>query len=153
MYKRQVLNNILVSPEQRLGSPAPNAITLASVEVARQELQVWLDTELFIATLSENWKPEEGLKAKALTDVFKQAQSAQASSVSLQAGLRELLLSVQSPVPMTVDSEGRLIISNKFEQVYTAKSLRRLNMNRAITRLLLRSFVNDKERILSLIHI
>jgi len=142
-----VLNNILVSPEQRLGSPAPNAITLASVEVARQELQVWLDTELFIATLSENWKPEEGLKAKALTDVFKQAQSAQASSVSLQAGLRELLLSVQSPVPMTVDSEGRLIISNKFEQVYTAKSLRRLNMNRAITRLLLRSFVNDKERI------
>ncbi|WP_413612291.1 hypothetical protein [Bdellovibrio sp. HCB-110] len=142
-----VLNNIFVDPEQRIDGYVPNALNLASVEVVRQELQVWLDTELFIATLSENWKPDEGLKAKALIDILQKAQKSEAPSAPSQAGLRELLLSVQSPVPITVDSETRVIISNKFEQVYTKKSLRQLNINRGLTRVLLRSFVNDKERI------
>ncbi len=129
-----VLNNVLVSPESRIKGYVPNALTLSSIEVVRQELQVWLDTELLVRTLSEGWKPEEGLKAKTLIDILVKVQKDTNSSVTLRAGLRELLLSVQSPVPLTVDGEGRVIISNKFEQIYTAESLSQLNLNRALTR-------------------
>lgn len=142
-----VLNNILVAPDKRIDGYVPNALNLASIEVVRQELQIWLDSELFISTLTENWKPDDGLNSKALIDVFKKAQQASGTTAPLQVSLKEFLLSVQSPVPITVDSENRVIISNKFEQVYTRRSLRQLNIYRGITRLLLRSFVKDKERI------
>lgn len=142
-----VLNNVLVSPERRLSGVVPNALTLSSVEVVRQEAQVWLDTELFIARLTENWKQDDGLKAKELINVLQKAAKDQKSSDLLKVGLRELLLSVNSPVPLTVDSKGRVIISNKFEQEYTYKSLNQLNLNRALTRVMLRSFVTDADRL------
>lgn len=142
-----VLNNIFVNPNQRIDGYVPNALNLASIEVIRHELQVWLDSELFIATLTENWKPEDGLNSKALSDVLKNAKKADTATEPLQAGLGEFLLSVDTPVPITLDSESRVIISNKFEQVYTKHTLRQMNLYRGITRLLLRSFVNDKERV------
>ncbi|HEY1079179.1 MAG TPA: hypothetical protein VGE46_03745 [Bdellovibrio sp.] len=143
-----VLNNIFVAPEQRIAGYRPNALTVASIEVVREEAQVWLDTELFILGLSENWHPEEGLKAKELISVLQLAGKGESSTPYLVKGIEELLLSVTSPVPMTVDQEGRLIIS-KFEFPYTRKSLRQQNINRGLTRLLLRSFVNENARITS----
>ncbi|WP_415061961.1 hypothetical protein [Bdellovibrio sp.] len=142
-----VLNNLMVAPEKRIDGYVPNALNMASIEVVRNELQVWLDTELFIARLTENWQPSEGLNTLNLIELLKKSQNAPSSTEHLEAGLRELLLSVQSPVPVTIDSEGRVIISNKFDQLYTQKSLRRLNINRALSRFLLRSFVTDKGRI------
>lgn len=144
-----VLNNILVSPEQRIDGYVPNALTLSSIEVLRHDLQVWLDGELYLARLSEGWRKGEGLSAKDVIKTFLKAQKEESSSAHLKVALNEFLLSVQSPVPVTVDDEGRVIITNKIELLYTANSLRKLNIDRGLTRLLLRSFVTEKDRIVS----
>lgn len=142
-----VLNNVLVEPKQRIAGVAPNALNFDSIEVLRHELQVWLDTEYLIVKTSEKWVPEEGFPAKDLLLFISQTQKNETSSKWLIEGLNELALSVNSPVPLTVDGEGRFIISNKSEQLYTQKSLRQLNLDRALSRLAIRSFVNNLDRI------
>lgn len=143
-----VLNNILVRPEARLTGAKPDALTLSSVEVARQEIQVWLDTEMMLAQLADGWGPDQGIKSSDLLRHLKKTQAnLDRNQTPLQAGMTELILSVDSPVPMTVDERGFLVISNKFEQTYTFRSLRVLNRIRAIARLLIRSFAGDLDRI------
>lgn len=143
-----VLNNMLLSPEARLAGQVPNALTFSSIEVARKELQVWLDAEMMFARMAEGWKPEEGLTGKDLLAVLKQNQlTLEASKEPLSAALKELILSVDSPVPLTTDSRGYAVISNKIEPVYTFGSLHNLNRNRAVARLLIRSFATDLNRI------
>lgn len=142
-----VLNNILVPPEQRLNGTVPEALNLTSVEVVRSELQVWLDAELFIAQLSEGWAPQEGLTAKDLIAVIHKKQKEDNTSQYLQMAIKEFLLSLDSPIALTVDSEGRVLITNRVEPLYTRLSLQHLNINRALSRLMIRSFVTEKERI------
>lgn len=141
------LNNILIFPEQRLSGSLPNALTMSSVEVVRQEVQVWLDTELYLSKLTENWRPDEGLKTKDLISLIEKEKKSLSPSSPLYAGLQEILITVNGPVAHTVDDSGHVIISNRFEQVYTAKSLRRINVNRSLSRLLVRSLAKDLNRI------
>ncbi|XGC79656.1 hypothetical protein ACES2L_09985 [Bdellovibrio bacteriovorus] len=142
-----LVNNILVFPEQRIKGTLPNALTMSSVEVLRQEAQVWLDTELFISKVVQNWKPEEGLSTADLISLLQKEKAQLNDTVPLYSGLHEIQLAVQGPVTHTVDEKGRLIISNRFEQLYTAKSLRQLNMNRSLARILIRSVSKDLEAI------
>lgn len=143
-----VLNNILTPPEVRIAGHQPDALTLTSVEVARQEMQIWLDAELMFAQMADGWKADDGISGKDLLDALKStSRSLDASNGPLLAAMKELLLSVDSPVPMTTNHKGFVIISNKFEQLYTHKSLRDLNRNRAVARLLIRSFATDMKRI------
>ncbi|WP_291516125.1 hypothetical protein [Bdellovibrio sp. ArHS] len=142
-----ILNNLLTEPERRVTGYVPDALNLSSLEVLRGELQVWLDTELFIAQTTENWKPEEGLLAKDLQELLKTTSLSAAPRSPLASGLYEFLLTVQSPVPLTVDSESRVVISNKFEQAYSAKTLRQLNLYRALSRLAVRSFTGSLDRL------
>lgn len=142
-----LVNNVLIMPEHRIAGVIPNALNFESIEVIRKELQVWLDTEYFIAKISDNWKPEEGISAKDLLATINKGQRSDGISLHLADGLRELALSVDSPAPLTVDSEGRFNISNKVDQVYTQKSLKQLNLDRAMSRIAIRSFVNEMSRI------
>lgn len=142
-----VLNNILVTPDRRIDGYVPNVLSWASIDVLRYELQIWLDTELFIAKLSEGWSPERGLNSAELIELLQKTQKEPEISFALLAGVRELILSANTPVPLTVNDQGLVFISNKIPLVYTAKSLRQLNMNRALARLLLQSFATEKARI------
>lgn len=142
-----VLNNFLTSPERRIDGYVPNMLSLSSIEILRDDLQVWLDTELFIANISDGWEAQRGLDPKSFIDILQKTQKEPDISRALQVGLRELLISANTPVPITIDDEGRVLISNKMSPIYTAKSLSQLNLNRAVARLLLRSFVSDKGRI------
>ncbi|MFM6928538.1 MAG: hypothetical protein ACKOX6_08740 [Bdellovibrio sp.] len=144
-----IVNNIMVSPEDRLGGSVPNALTRRSVEVVRRELQVWLDTEMFVAKLSRNWKSKEGLRPRDMVDAVEKAQDNSNSSAYLKEGLKELMFSLKTPSPLTIDSEGRLYISRRLQQVYDRDSLSQLNLDRAVARLLLRSFTGDLSRIRS----
>ncbi|MGZ3801046.1 MAG: hypothetical protein ACXVCR_02600 [Bdellovibrio sp.] len=142
-----VLNNLLVSPERRIDGYIPNALVISSIENLRQEVQVWLDTELFISKITDGWDSHKGFEVKALIELLQRNQVDPDISIPLQTGLRELVLSLNTPVPLTVDEQGRILISNKSEHFYTAKSLRQLNLSRAVSRMLLRSFVTEKGRI------
>ncbi|MGE5085338.1 MAG: hypothetical protein ACM3MG_03500 [Bacillota bacterium] len=144
-----LVNNIMVSPEDRLSGSVPNAINKKSVEVVRRELQVWLDMEMFVAKLSRNWREKEGLRPRDMMDVIEKAQDSSSSSSYLKEGLKEMMFSLKTPSPLTIDGEGRLYISRRLQQVYDHDSLSQLNLDRAVARLLLRSFAGDLSRIRS----
>lgn len=142
-----VLNRVLVTPERRLQGAKPNVLNASAVEVARQELQIWLDTQAWIAKQTENLKSSEGFRSSRMVQLLQNAKGSSSSSKALKIGTGELLLAVSSPVPMTVDSEGRLNISNREVHYYTAKSLTRLNMNRTVTRIAIRAFITSTQRL------
>ena len=142
-----VVNNVLIAPEHRIAGVVPNALNFESIEILRKELQVWLDTQLFIANLSVNWKPTDGISGSDLLAVINKGVKTLGITVHLADGLKELALSVDTPSPAVVDSAGRLYISNKLNPLYNQKSLQQLNIDRAISRLAIRSFVTDMDRI------
>lgn len=142
-----VLNNFLVTPEARIAGYTPNVFNANSVQVLRQELQIWLDAELYVTRLTQGWGPREGIKSEELIDTLTKAQGEDTTSSFLQAALREFLLSVRSPFPVTVDGQGHVIITTQSQPLYTAQGLRQLNLNRALSRVLIRSFATSQERI------
>jgi hypothetical protein len=144
-----VLNNVLVSPEDRLGGYVPNAITMHSVELLRDELQIWIDTEIFFAQLTRKYQSNQGLRPRDFADAVEKGRTHPDSSTALRTGLRELGPVVQTPAPLTVDAQGRMYISRELQQVYNQQSMSQLNLNRALARLMIRSFAGDLSRIKS----
>jgi hypothetical protein len=143
-----LLNNILNRTDSRLAGKVPNSLTLNSIEVARTELQVWLDMEIFIAELfQDKLVAKDGLSNKALLEAINDKIKDVQSGEYLRAALIELRLTAQSEVPMTIDSQGLLIITNKKTQYFDQVSLRQLNLNRMASRLAIRSFAGDIKRI------
>ncbi|MFS4457546.1 hypothetical protein [Bdellovibrio sp. HCB2-146] len=143
-----LLNNILNSPENRLAKKMPDALGLSSVEVARTEIQVWLDTEVFIARLFENATfAKDGLSGKALIEAIDNQLKDSMTPETLVAGLKELRLTAVTNVPMTVDPMSRLIITNQTVQYYDQISLRQVNINRLAARMAVRSFAGEMSRI------
>lgn len=141
-----VLNRVLVTPERRLNGAAPNVLNKAAIEVARQELQIWLDTQTWGLDITKDIA-NEGFGAARMVEFLRDAKGSRSSSPSLKIGAGELLLMVSSPVTMTYDKQGRLNISNRRTFYYNTRSLTQLNLNRTITRILLRSFVNSRDRL------
>ncbi len=142
-----VLNNILTTPEQRLAGKVPDALNLTSVEVLRQELQVWLDVEIFIAKNFEVLRVTETVSAADLLTSINIALKNDKIPGTLRIGLQELRKVVIGPVPMTVDAVGRLVITNHSLQAYDQKSAHHLNLNRAVSRILVRSLPGDLKRV------
>jgi hypothetical protein len=143
-----LLNNILNRTDNRLAGKIPNSLTLNSIEVARTELQVWLDAEIFIAEIFQNTVfAKDGLSDKALLAAIDAKLKDSQSGDYLRAGLTELRLTATSDVPMTIDPQGLLIITNKKTQYFDQVSLRQLNLNRMVSRLAIRSFAGAGKRI------
>ncbi|MNJ94666.1 hypothetical protein D3C87_123680 [compost metagenome] len=142
-----VLNNVLIDPAKRLAGVKPEALTLESIEVLRDEFQVWINGELFIATITEESGSDTGFTPDEVLKKLAYFGEQETSSKSMKIVVSELARSVKSTVPMTVDGEGRLIISTSLVQNYNSKSLRQLNLNRAIARLATRAFAKDEARI------
>lgn len=142
-----VVNNVLVEPKKRIAGSVPNALTADSIEVLRKELQVYLDAELFIAKLSQDWKPNEGITPDDFVELIGKASKSKGNSAALNEALKEFALMANTSSPLIVDSEGRLIISNRVAVSYTKKSLKQLNLDRAIARIAIRSFATDMDRI------
>lgn len=142
-----LLNNVLVAPEARIDGYTPNALTENSIEIVRREFQVWYESSLFIAQMTEPWKPEEGYYVADLLTVLKSSLGEEALSPALKSALQEFLLVVDSPVPMTFDGDSRVLLSKNAQPLFTAVSLRQLNLNRTVARILIRSFVTSKDRL------
>ncbi|QDK45974.1 hypothetical protein DOM22_12835 [Bdellovibrio sp. ZAP7] len=143
------VNNVLVAPEDRLGGYVPNAITMHSVELLREELQIWIDTEIFFAQLTRKFPANQGLRPRDLADAIEKGRTSPNSSAALRTALRELGPVVQTPSPLTVDAQGRMYISRELQQVYNQQSLSQLNLNRGLARIMIRSFAGDLGRIKS----
>ncbi|WP_413557549.1 hypothetical protein [Bdellovibrio sp. HCB209] len=141
------VNNVLVDPEDRIGGYVPNAITMHSVELLREELQIWIDSEIFFAQLTRKFDKNQGLRPRDFADAIEKARTNINSSAALRTGMKELGWSVATPAPLTVDAEGRLYISRQLQQVYNQQSMSQLNLNRMFARLMMRSFAGNVSRI------
>lgn len=144
-----LLNNVLNRTESRLAGKVPNSLTLNSIEVARNELQIWLDMEVFIAELFQKNTvfAKDGLSSQALLGAINDKLKDSQSGEYLRAALIEMRLSAQSEVPMTIDPQGLLIITNKKTQFFDQVSLRQLNLSRMVSRIGLRGFASEIKRI------
>ncbi|WP_413584593.1 hypothetical protein [Bdellovibrio sp. HCB274] len=141
------VNNVLVAPEDRLENYIPNAITMHSVELLRDEVQIWIDTEIFFSKLTRKFNKNEGLRPRDFAAAIEKARTNPDSSSSLREGLKELGYVVDTPAPLTIDEKGRLFISRELPQVYDRASMSQLNLNRALARIMMRSFAGNLSRI------
>lgn len=145
-----VLNNVLVTPERRLAGKKPNALNLSALEAARAEFATWIDAEILWVRAASGWtSPTYGYSASQLYNYLREVSGSRSSSDALKLAARELMLAVNSPYPIVTDERGFLRINNRVEQLYTFKSLRDLNRNRMVARLMIRAFSNDLDRIKS----
>ncbi|MEK2688285.1 hypothetical protein [Bdellovibrio sp. GT3] len=142
-----VVNNVLVSPEDRLGNYVPNAITMHSLELLREEVQIWVDTEIFFSKLTRKFNKNDGLRPRDFAEAIEKGRTNIDSSAALREGLKELGFAVNTPAPMTIDSKGRLYISRELAQVYDRASMAQLNLNRMLARVMMRSFAGNLSRI------
>lgn len=136
-----ILNRILWPPELRVKGSKPNGITPVSVETLRTELQIWYETEKFL--YSQTVTP---IKPKNLQAAIKNKLQSKISE-ELRAGLTELSLTTAGAVAQTVDDEGRLVITNIAKSDYDTPSVTRLNLNRLISRVLIRATTTDLGRL------
>lgn len=141
------VNNVLLPFDQRLAGKKSDAFTLSSIEVAREEAQVWLDAEKYFVDIMVTMKPGEGVTGKDFVTLMKGLKDDANASPALKVAALEFIQTIDSPVTMSVDTENRLLISSERFQVYDGNSLRKANLNRAVARLLIRSLAKDAKRI------
>lgn len=137
-----ILNRILIPPELRLKGVRPNGITPLSVETLQNELQVWYETEKFL--YSQTLTPMKPVNLQtAIKNKLKEAKI----SAALKTGLTEMSLIVAGNVQQTIDNDSRLVITNIAKPDYDLASVARLNLNRLISRTLIRGTTTSIDRL------
>lgn len=144
-----VLNNILTPAEQRLAGKPETALTLTSLEVARSELRIYLDLQVHFASLTQGWSPLRGMTRLEFYENLQKASRQQGNTSNFQTGLQEMLMVIDTPMAMTFDALGRVQISNRIEHSYNFETMSQINMHRALSRALIRSFITDSKRLTS----
>lgn len=142
-----VLNRVLVLPEKRLNGYVPNAFGFTSLEIIRFEVKSWIDTEKYLFSIFPNQRVS--YSPQIMLQTLSSAAARPGISESLKVGLSELSLAVQSNRSMTVNKDGYVQISEVKDYPYDRSSVSQLNMNRVLTRLLIRSYGSDLKKILN----
>lgn len=140
-----VLNRVLVTPKDRLlNHVKSSAFGLKSLQVLEEELNNWLDVEVFLRKLvpGQSQVSYAGLKENI---VFKLKEKK--LSVSMSTGLTEVQRNLLTNFPMTYDRKGQLIIDQKNPYTFDARGMSYLNLTRMLSRLILRSAGEDLQRI------
>lgn len=143
----KVLNRVLLPPDQRLEGKRPAALTTQSLEVLRFEAQVWLEMENFFVGLFPTG--QETYSQSRIEQIFIDKYKVPGLSKELNTGLKEMIYILDTSVPLTVNKSGYQIISAKLSQSYNQQSLSQLNLNRLVTRILIRSYGTSLSRILN----
>lgn len=139
-----VVNRLLTSPEQRIIGNLPQVLDQRSLDLALYEWKTWIDLEQFTASLFPNGgETYSAARAKkAYADKYKQV----GLSPTLNTGLKETIMALDTPIPMALDDRQRLIVEDR-SRPYNRASLGQVNMDRTIARIFLRAYVNDLSRL------
>jgi hypothetical protein len=141
------LNSFLNPPQRRLQGVRPNAFDKDSLDNLRFEVSTWLETEIFLRDLFGPTNQHNLLSAFELQKRIDEKIIEVQSVPTMFAGLTELKKVLSSSVPMIIDADGRLKLSAFLTPLYSAESVSRLNMTRAGSRILIRSYAGDMNRI------
>lgn len=122
------------------------SLDLKSIEIMKEESRLFFESEKYLVNVfleKPDWTSEELLK-KFQGEVKSLSQDSQ----FLKTSLKELAMILDNnSVTMTFDKMDRVIISAPQKTTYDINSLFFMNMGRAVSRLLLRSFGTDIHRI------
>lgn len=134
-----VFKKILIRPEKRLTGIAPSGLTQEATLIAKEEFRLWHENQKFMGVVFSS-APPAGVDAARLLRDLENAQPTVA--------LNELKMILQSALPLTYDEQGRFYISKR-PIPYSRKSTNWVNIGRALSRLLIRSYALDLKRVTS----
>lgn len=135
---RVVLKKFLVRPELRLAGRAPNGLSKEATRVARAEYGAWVKGQKLVERM---FGSQNGLTGpEILRHLRGQGQSLEA---------RELRMSMETPVPLTFDDDGRWYFSANRPVQYTPSTMYRINLARLIARLVIQGYAGEMSRITS----
>ncbi|MFZ4403243.1 MAG: hypothetical protein ACOYOK_04005 [Pseudobdellovibrionaceae bacterium] len=143
---RAWVKNVLTPPELRLQGLQNSSLNLNSIEYVRYEVNIYLQTERFIAGLFKK-SAVTSFSPKELLLIIDQELQKPTLDSSLQKGLVEFKNILDTPYPMILDEQKRLWIAGYQTYSYNLDSLSQLNLNRWISKVLVQSYSTDLLRL------
>ena len=145
VISKALVNKFLNPPEDRLNGVTPRGIDDRLLENLSNEFSVWSKLDLFFMDLYER-KQSSLLNGELLLEV-KAGLEKYKNDPHLMSGLNEMKLVFSTPIPMTLDNDGRVIISYGNEQRLSLQTLKQSNLSRLLVRLLTRAYGLNLNRI------
>jgi hypothetical protein len=136
---RVLFQKFLVRPALRLSGKVPDGLSAEATWVVRNELGSWVEGQNLISLLYNSVPGGEGLSG---SEILKYMQSVKETEV-----LREFKMSLNTPVPLTFDSLGRLYLSKSKPILYSRRSLAKINLARLLVRLVNNGYIGEQKRI------
>lgn len=134
-----LFQRFLLSPASRLNGNLPQGLTTEATKVLKSEFALWADGQSFVQSAFRQAPSRGGLTATQLLHLIEGQKPS--------AALKEMRLSLISPVPLTFDSLGRWYMSDPRPILYSRKSLDKINLARALVRLVTNGYAQSMDRI------
>jgi hypothetical protein len=131
---------VLIRPERRLQGDPPLGLTKEATSIIRDEFALWSEAQKFYEDEVFKAVPSGGQVLGA--DILRLLTAGNQSSVVRN----ELKAIFESPQSRAVDRQGRLVISSQ-EYPYTIEAVDTLNFVRLLSRLVVRSYSMDLNRV------
>lgn len=134
-----LFQRFLLSPASRLNGNLPQGLTTEATKVLKSEFALWVEGQRFIQSSFAQAPSRGGFTATQLLHLIEGQKPS--------AALKELRLSLISPVPLTFDSLGRWYMSDPRPILYSQKSLNKINLGRALVRLVNSGYTQSLDRL------
>ncbi len=140
-----IVNHFLNPTEDRLNGVKPTGINARLLANLGNEFNIWSRVDSFFMQIYERRKTP--LTAEEILIEIDAALGQFKDDPFLIAGLGEMKSAFQTPIPMPLDSEGRVIISYGKESRFSLPAVKQFNLNRMIVRALIRAYGLNLSRI------
>ena len=137
-----LFKNILNKPEDRLAKKILLGFNATALQVLATELKYWLENQISIAEIFA--VKSEYNKELLLSELSKKEKS---------DGLKELLRAVSANGLMNFNAAGYLKILTPENGAYHIEDLNKANLSRTLSRVVIRAYANDLERVNKLVGI
>ncbi|MFN8847247.1 MAG: hypothetical protein ACK5V3_06110 [Bdellovibrionales bacterium] len=141
---KAVLQHFLFDPERRLKGEKNQHFSTDQLGLLRAEFRNWMLTQVKLNELFSNDSELEFLPNELLKKLKDQIVQLNEDQSVLKLGLQEVFNLLDASVSQTHDAEDQLQISNKVDWKYKLNSVFNANLNRFLSRLIIRSFSSEK---------
>ncbi len=138
------LQHFLFDPERRLKGEKNQYFSTDQLSLLRAEFRNWMLTQVKLNEIFNGDSDLGYLPTELLKKLKEQIVQLNEDQKVLKLGLQEVSTLLDATVSQTHDVEDQLQISNKVEWQYKLNSLFNANLHRFLSRLIIRSFSNEK---------
>ena len=133
---KALLQNILNKPEDRLAKKILPGINSLALQIVSEEMGLWIENQKIISELFAN--KSEYVKVDLVSELARKAKT---------VGGSELHKVVSAPGLMNFNEKGFLKILTESNGLYHVKDLNNTNLSRSFSRVVIRAYANDLERV------